>query len=56
MPVKELFTYPTVSLLAQYIESTQNNDGSEPSQVKIKGAPELDLSLEVEKHDSVVLE
>jgi hypothetical protein len=62
MPVKDLFTYPTVSLLSQYIEVTQsqglngldaeNSSGS----IKINGAQELDLAVEVDKHDQVVME
>ncbi|KAL8598680.1 hypothetical protein ACOMHN_033245 [Nucella lapillus] len=58
MPVRELFTYPTVSLLSQYIEAAQNNGRASASGVAV-AAPartELDLSAEVDKHDQSVLD
>ncbi|XP_076468299.1 uncharacterized protein LOC143299079 isoform X1 [Babylonia areolata] len=59
MPVRELFTYPTVSLLSQYIEAAQN-DGNKSSdssaRVVVPVRPELDLSVEVDKHDQSVLD
>ena len=54
MPVRELFVYPTVSLLSHYIEAAQNN-GKAKTDVVPEGH-DLDLAAEVDKHDQAVLE
>lgn len=56
MPVKDLFTYPTVSLLSQYIEAAQTHSGAESTGIRLAAPPELDLAAEVEKHDQVVMD
>lgn len=55
MPVRELFTYPTVSLLSQYIEAMQSN-GHDNSQQIVTIGQDLDLSAEVDKHDQAMME
>ena len=54
MPVRELFVYPTVSLLSHYIEAAQSN-GKAKADVVPEGH-DLDLAAEVDKHDQAVLE
>ncbi|KAK7495228.1 hypothetical protein BaRGS_00013410, partial [Batillaria attramentaria] len=54
MPVRDLFTYPTVYLLSQYIEAAQNNGDGTRRMASPRA--DLDLPAEVDKHDQEVMD